>query len=604
MTVPVVWWTANPDSIARGYWDQALLERMLSRDVWRPPLALNFSHHTAGTPEGEDIAAVVWEARAWGAVFVVPGGHNAEQQYVDRLLYDLAHCDWWLLILTGDEERSFPIDALPRTPRSAVWATSARPLTGEVDVALGFGLQPAVWEQLDRMTSQPIPEWDVAFVGQDTHERRHAVVEQLAHDRSGMPASRTLLVTTSEFGGPASPSGQGLTPESYAEALARTMVAPAPSGPVIPDSFRLFEALEAGAVPIADTVTPADGSEPTYWNAIVRDARSPFPVVNTWEGLESIVGLIRDTWPREANRCGSWWAMHKRWLTLELDRTVRRLMREAPPDSGTDEITVVITTSPAPLHPSTADVETVISSVRAQLPTAEILIAADGVRPEQTTERGQAYEGYLRALIWVAQHEHNVAVVRFPEWGHQAHTTRETLRHVVTPLVLFLEHDTPLQGPPIDWDGCGDVLHSGAADLIRFHHESHVLEPHEHLMVGDVKEVEGVQMRATVQWSQRPHLVRTLWYREQLDRYFGTNARTMIEDVMHGVVDYHWRTFGLAGWEQFRLWLYHQPDENGSIQRSGHLDSRGSDPKYPMVYAYDGDRPAGAPNPTRGRGHQ
>jgi hypothetical protein len=413
-----------------------------------------------------------------------------------------------------------------------------------------------------------------------------------------LPDAETLLVLTSEFGGTAGPKQEGLAPEAYAEALSRTRVAPAPSGPVIPDSFRLFEALEAGALPIADTVTSAHGHEPTYWHAVCG-GEPPFPTTDSWEKLPQLLEQARADWPANVNRATAWWGSRKRELALGLDATVRRLAGVRAPDEGDDEITVVITTSPTPTNPSTESIGEVYRSVRERLGhNAEVIIAADGVRPE-LEHRRQAYEEYLRALIYTAHHEENMVVLRFDEWRHQALTTAAALEHVVTPLVLFLEHDTPLQGPSPDWDACGYALHDGVADLIRFHHESRVLPEHEHLMIGDPDEVEGVWLRPTVQWSQRPHLARTLWYRQQLATYFGSRSRTMIEDTMHGVVDYHWRTFGTPGWEQFRLWLYHEPDEHGSIQRSGHLDGRGDDPKFPMRYAYDGEQPPGAPAPSR-----
>jgi hypothetical protein len=112
--------------------------------------------------------------------------------------------------------------------------------------------------------------------------------------------------------------------------------------------------------------------------------------------------------------------------------------------------------------------------------------------------------------------------------------------------------------------------------------------------------VEGQPLLRTAQWSQRPHLASTEFYRNVLSRYFGTEARTMIEDVMHGVVDHAWRTDREQGWERFRLWLYAPP---GDVKRSTHLDGRAGESKFEdrWVFAYDGPPPVGAPYPTRAR---
>lgn len=594
--VPVLWWTANPESIARGYWDQCVLERLLDRSLWRPPNPVEYVHHVI------DDTAPLWLS-SWaieddgplsdtGAVLVVPGAHNAHGEHVDRLVSLLESLPWWLLILTGDEERSFPIERLTIHERAAVWATSGRPGDERIAVTLGFGLQPAVLDALDAQNERlPKPPFRASFVGQDTHERRHEMVAAMRT----LPPDDAPMYLTDEFGGTAGPSGKGLTPDSYALTLTESAVVPCPSGPVIPDSFRLFEAIQAGAVPIADIVTTAHGREPTYWNTVCG-GEVPFPTIVDWATLPAVIDVVMADWPVAANRAGSWWSMRKRELSIKLDATVRELAGTKIGVSH-DEITVVIVTSPTPSNPRTDAIETVIASVRWQLPYAEIIIAADGVRPEQDDRRAD-YEQYLRNLIWWAQSVDNVAVMRCESFGHQALTARAALAEVVTPLVLFLEHDTPLQGPAIDWAACADVLHDGTANSIRFLHESHVLEVHKHFLVDGPEEHEGVHLRGTAQWSQRPHLARTLWYRELLSTYFGKRSRTMIEDVMHGVVDYWWRTYGVDGWEQWRLFIYYEPDDNGSIQRSGHLDSRGDDAKYDMVYAYDGERPLGAPRPT------
>ena len=56
---------------------------------------------------------------------------------------------------------------------------------------------------------------------------------------------------------------------------------------------------------------------------------------------------------------------------------------------------MIVTTSPVPSHPSTSDIEHTIGSIREHLPTAEIVIVADGVRQEQQ-DRRKTYEHYLR----------------------------------------------------------------------------------------------------------------------------------------------------------------------------------------------------------------
>ena len=83
----------------------------------------------------------------------------------------------------------------------------------------------------------------------------------------------------------------------------------------------------------------------------------------------------------------------------------------------------------------------------------------------------------------------------------------------------------------------------------------------------------GVPLRRTVQWSQRPHLAGTDYYRTILADYFPQSARTMIEDRMHSVAQSE---------KGHRLALYHP---EGNIKRSYHLDARGDESKFDMRFA-------------------
>ena len=80
-----------------------------------------------------------------------------------------------------------------------------------------------------------------------------------------------------------------------------------------------------------------------------------------------------------------------------------------------------------------------------------------------------------------------------------------------------------------------------------------------------------------------------------LRRYFGAESRTMIEDVMHGVVQ---RAHVAGGWGMFRLFIYTPP---GNIKRSTTSDGRGSEPKFDMKIEYDGETPEWGPTSTSDR---
>lgn len=240
------------------------------------------------------------------------------------------------------------------------------------------------------------------------------------------------------------------------------------------------------------------------------------------------------------------------------------------------DTTVIATVSPIPSHPSTDVLDATLGSVRAHLPDAETIIACDGVAGE-LTHRAADYAEHLRRVTYAANREGNVTPLLAAAHLHQAGTVAAALQLVTTPLVLVVEHDTPLADTPIDWDGIADVIRCGAVNHMRFSHEAMILPEHAYLMVDQApRRVAGVPYVRTVQYSQRPALASTAFYRTMLAAWC-TGPPTYIEDRMHGIVQHAWAAHGMAGWEQFRLGIYH-PDD-GSIMRSWHADGRGRDPK-------------------------
>lgn len=566
--VHVVWWTGHPQVAARTFWDQAIVLDLLAR-----------SRHNL--VEHDNIDAV---PAGDGAVVCVP----ARFQDGDATLLNkaLAPLPWVVLILTSDEEASFPYEDLDH-PNLTAWVQYPRPSRHDNARRLPLGSTTDT-PGLDQHDGEDRP-LDWFFAGQITHHRRVDAARGIVGHENG------LLLASSRFAG-------GFDQATYLQHLASSKVVLAPSGPVSPDSFRLWEALEAVALPIVDArASHYDPDEP-YWPWLLEEDL-PFPVIEDWDTVGDVVDDALLGWPANAVRASAWWQQTKRRLAAQIDRDITAATGHAPQAQRiADLITVVITTSPIPSHPSTDVIDETIRSVRAQpeLVGVEILVAGDGI-PPALEHRADDYWHYLRRLCWAAARGHHGRLVPLlaPEWQHQAVTVAHALQEVRTPLVLLLEHDTPLIGD-IDWDGLGKAVLSSQAHVIRLHHDHQVHPEHRYLMVdSDPETVCGAPLLRTVQWSQRPHLASTDIYRELLARYFAPESRTMIEDCLHGVIANAWDELGIDGWEQFRLWMYAPA---GDMRRSGHLDGRGSDPKGDMTYAYPGGgTPPWAPRATADR---
>lgn len=555
-----------------GWWDQNVVSVALSGP--------QFLHMEDGaTPP----TRFTLSGRETGCVLVVPGrfyGASVVNAW-------LAVMPWCVVVVTSDEEGLFDLAALEVVPeRHRVFAMTPRPdrpLNGARP--LGEGYPPGTSEVFQSLGAGWTRPHDVWFGGQVTHKRRERLVEAI----DALPGHVDAHVDASAG------FTEGLPRHEYLLKLARTKVAPCPAGPATPDSFRLYEALEAGCMPIVEDTCGAYASD-GFW-PMLYPAGAPFLVVHDWASeLAKTVHVALDAWPGNAARAQAWWCAEKAKLRRDLERAVADVGGPVAPRPA---MSVIVTVSPTsdPTR-QLAIIEATVASVRERAPHAPMFVVCDGVRDEQE-HLTAGYHWLLHRISHLCCHDWQAVPIMSTLWRHQAGMVKLAMDQVDTDAVLLVEQDTPLEGE-IPLDDLAALVASGEVDLVRFHHESEVLDVHRHLMVGRRKRVtaagmhEGQWIWPTVQWSQRPHVASTGRYRTWLAAYFGSESRTMIEDAMHGVVHNAWLRHGQAGWQQFRLALY---APHGNMRRSHHLDGRGAEPKYPMTFAYDGATPEGAPAP-------
>lgn len=243
------------------------------------------------------------------------------------------------------------------------------------------------------------------------------------------------------------------------------------------------------------------------------------------------------------------------------------------------DISVIVPVSVIKSHPATAVLTQTLDSVRYHLPDSEILLTFDGVRREQS-DRTADYEEFIRKALWLADHHYgNVYPVIHDQHMHQSGMMRAVLPEIRTPLLLYVEADCPLvTDEPIDWPTITDFILSGESNLCRLAHEAMIHPEHAHMHHGT--EHDGLFTR-TSQWSQRPHVASTAFYRRLLECYFSPDSKAFLEDRLHGVLDEAYRKDGLAGWCQFQTHLY---TPEGNIKRSYTTDGRAGEPKW------DGDQ--------------
>jgi hypothetical protein len=90
-------------------------------------------------------------------------------------------------------------------------------------------------------------------------------------------------------------AADGLGTKEYVEMLQESVFALCPSGQDSMDSFRIYEALEAGCIPITLENSEQFKLYPSYWNGVFRGENYiPFILGKTWEDCLKQVKMMRE----------------------------------------------------------------------------------------------------------------------------------------------------------------------------------------------------------------------------------------------------------------------------------------------------------------------
>lgn len=303
--INVVWLSYHkPDIIARGYWDQGLLEDIFKLEDYE-------YIHRDDTDWVDE--SVPFEQRP-GAVVIINGRTHIED--TDKINRDIAKLRWVLFIDTGDEEATFPWREV-KHPLMRVWMMLPRMNQhDDTHFKLPNGYRPTTREVLKDLPAQQrdIP---YMFAGQVNHARREECVAVAKQFQTVYPNS--VVVTGDRFG------AELIDYKGYMQALARTKIALCPSGIESPDNFRLYEALEAGCLPVVDAFSTRNQSH-GFWRYLFGDD-IPFPIVSYWDKLPDMLPQLLAEWPERAAKCYAWWQQRKRALRFQLVDDIKELNR-------------------------------------------------------------------------------------------------------------------------------------------------------------------------------------------------------------------------------------------------------------------------------------
>jgi hypothetical protein len=276
--------------LSDGWWDTALPRWLLDAAV---PC-----QHVIGIENA---------AFAYVGVICIPGRHSVE--HVEQINEAAKHFEKCLFFLYGDEEGIFPEQKLKHGNCSIWWAMPpyGREFKANSVVINGW---PTDAQRLIAKYKVPerVRDYDWSFAGQVTHNRR----EECQRIASGLP--RGCFYATPGF-------TQGMPRENYYLLMNRSKFVLCPGGPCTVDTFRIAEALEAGAIPIADDKAKNPLFPPGYWNYVFGENDLPFPIVEDWQALPRILKEWLADYPERKRACRTWWSRKK----LEWVEQMRRV---------------------------------------------------------------------------------------------------------------------------------------------------------------------------------------------------------------------------------------------------------------------------------------
>lgn len=241
---------------------------------------------------------------AGGAVVVVHG--ESCMDAVARLQIEIQQLEWVVLAYLGDECQQFPIERITH-PNMKLWVQDADPKRAPlIDRYLPGGYAPGC-------AHRDVPrDLDWFFAGQITHPHRQACVDALARIPGGGFSVQTKGYT------------QGISAEEYYRCLSRAKFIPCPSGPVSPDSTRVWESLECGAVPIVDFSSPQGRGG--FWD--LQAPNAPFPVIEDWATLPELINANLAGWEQLSAKVQDWWTDYKAnycsWLQEDISELSQR----------------------------------------------------------------------------------------------------------------------------------------------------------------------------------------------------------------------------------------------------------------------------------------
>lgn len=220
---------------------------------------------------------------------------------VEGLRYYLSMVNFCILILTSEEDSFFDYKSVIH-PGVEVWTQYY--YSNKSDIKERMLIGPPNRLSIYKIKTDLNRKYLWSFVGQVQNPSRQKAVEVLKTIPHG------FMHIADSFGG----VENGIVYQEYLDIMCQSIFVICPSGSMCVDSFRLYEAMECGAIPITEVKSPRDEEGFNFWNEVYP--QNEVIAVRDWEELHAIINP-KDNFQRPD------WIINNKWYfnyKLELEQ--------------------------------------------------------------------------------------------------------------------------------------------------------------------------------------------------------------------------------------------------------------------------------------------
>jgi hypothetical protein len=274
-------YSVKQEDCASDKWDYGLLKQFFNKNNIKP-----------------DRVTIL--PKADRAFVVIPGPQNVD--YEDQISEELNKIDRVVLFITGDESATFKVDKI-KHDNIEIWIQYPHKKHSQYN-KLALGVPQHLSNNLPEYQGK---SYDVFFSGQITHQRR----QELA---TVMPD------ISNSFYNPTNGFAEGLKPKQYYDKMFLSKIVPCPSGAMVVDSFRFYEAIEMLCLPIGDKLD-SKMQRTDFFNFLFQGEHS-INTVENWQNLPKLLPDLLNNYTSKMHQIVCWWIKYKRDLFIELMRQI------------------------------------------------------------------------------------------------------------------------------------------------------------------------------------------------------------------------------------------------------------------------------------------